>query len=146
MRRAQSSGSLVVSGRLRRGSHEAARVHGLLGGAAAWPVAARAQQPDRVRLIGVLMTIAADDPQAQTRQTTFRAHLEQLGWTEKRNVQIDTRFGGTDPDRIRKYAAELVELAPDVVLASSTAALAPLLQLTRTVPNHGATDATCAGG
>jgi ABC-type uncharacterized transport system substrate-binding protein len=107
---------------------------GLLSGAAAWPVAARAQQPDRVRRIGVLMTIAADDPEAQARLTTFRAHLEQLGWTDKRNVQIDTRFGGTDPDRIRKSAAELVELAPDVLLASSSAALAPLLQVTRTVP------------
>jgi putative tryptophan/tyrosine transport system substrate-binding protein len=107
---------------------------GLLGGAAAWLVAARAQQPDRVRRIGVLMQLAADDPEAQARVTTFRAHLEQLGWTDKRNVQIDTRFGEGDADRIRKSATELVALAPDVILANSTL-LASLLQLTRTVPN-----------
>jgi putative ABC transport system substrate-binding protein len=106
---------------------------GLLGGAAAWPVA-RAQQPDRVRRIGVLMTIAANDPEAQARLATFQARLEQLGWTDRRNVQIDTRFGEGDADHIRKSAVELVELAPDVILASSSAALAPLLQLTRTVP------------
>ena len=90
---------------------------GLLGGAAAWPVAARAQQNDRVRRIGVLIPIAADDPDAQARLTTFRAHLEQLGWTDRRNVQIDTRFGEGDADRIRKSATELVALAPDVILA-----------------------------
>jgi ABC-type uncharacterized transport system substrate-binding protein len=107
---------------------------GLLGGAAAWPVVVCAQQPDRVRRIGVLLAIAADDPEAQARLTTFRAHLEQLGWTDRRNVQIETRFGGGDADRIRKSATELVALAPDVILANATPALAPLLQLTRTVP------------
>jgi ABC-type uncharacterized transport system substrate-binding protein len=107
---------------------------GLLGGAATWPVAVRAQQPDRVRRIGVLMAIAADDPEAQARLTAFRAHLEQLGWTDRRNVQIETRFGGADPDRIRKSASELLALAPDVILANASPALAPLLQLTRTVP------------
>ena len=105
-----------------------------LGGAAAWPVVSRAQQPDRVRRIGVLMAIAADDPAAQARLSTFRAHLEQLGWTDRRNVQIDTHFGGGDPDRIRKSAAELVAQGPDVILASATPALAPLLQLTRSIP------------
>jgi ABC-type uncharacterized transport system substrate-binding protein len=105
-----------------------------VGGAAAWPVAVRAQQPDRVGRIGVLMQIAADDPEAQARLTTFRAHLEQLGWTDRRNVQIDTRFGEGDADRIRKSVTELVALAPDVILANSTPALASLLQLTRTVP------------
>ena len=107
---------------------------GLLGGAAAWPVTGRAQQPDRVRRIGVLMAIAADDPQAQARMTTFRAHLEQLGWTERRNVLIEARFGGGDADGMRKLATELVALAPDVILANATPALAPLLQLTRTIP------------
>jgi putative tryptophan/tyrosine transport system substrate-binding protein len=107
---------------------------GLLGSATAWPVAARAQQPDRMRRIGVLTTIAADDPEAQARLTTFRAHLEQLGWTDRRNMQIETRFGGGDADRIRKSATELVALAPDVILAIATPALAPLLQLTHTVP------------
>jgi putative ABC transport system substrate-binding protein len=107
----------------------------LLGGAAAaWPVAARAQQPERVRRIGVLMTIAPDDPEAQARLTTFRAQLEQLGWTDRRNVQIETRFGGGDADGIRKSATELVTLAPDVILAYATPALASLLQLTRTIP------------
>jgi putative ABC transport system substrate-binding protein len=106
---------------------------GLLGGATAWPLVARAQQPDRMRRIGVLMTIAADDLEAQARLTTFRAHLEQLGWTDRR-TQIETRFAGGDPDRIRKSAAELVELTPDVIVANTTTALAPLLQLTRTVP------------
>jgi ABC-type uncharacterized transport system substrate-binding protein len=107
---------------------------GLLGGAAAWPVAVRAQQPDRVRRIGVLMAIAADDPEAQARLITFRAHLEQLGWTDRRSVQIETRFGGCDADRIRNSATELVALAPDVIVANATPALAPLLQLTRNVP------------
>ena len=106
----------------------------MLGSATAWSVAARAQQPDRVRRIGVLMTLAADDPEAHARLTPFRAHLEQLGWTDRRNVQIETRFSGGDADRIRKSATELVALAPDVILANSTPALAPLLQLTRTIP------------
>ena len=107
----------------------------LLGGiAVGWPPVARAQQPDRVRRVGVLIPIAAGDPQAQARLSTFRAHLEQLGWTDRRNVQIDTHFGEGDADRIRKSAMELVALAPDVILANSTPALASLLQLTRTVP------------
>jgi putative tryptophan/tyrosine transport system substrate-binding protein len=107
---------------------------GLLGGAVACPVAARAQQPDPPRRIGVLMTFAADDPEIQARLTTFRTHLEQLGWTDRRNVQIETRFGGGDADVVRKAAMELVALAPDVIVANNTAALAPLLQLTRTIP------------
>src|SRR5262245_47112141 len=83
---------------------------------------ARAQQPERVRRIGVLMTIAADDPQVQARLATFRTGLEKLGWADGGNVQIETRFGGGDPDRIRKVASELVALAPDVILANSSAA------------------------
>jgi putative ABC transport system substrate-binding protein len=107
----------------------------LLGGAVAtWSLAARAQQPERMRRIGVLMPSAADDPEFQARITAFLQGLAQLGWLDGRNVRIDTRWGVADADRIRKYAAELVELAPDVILANSSAALAPLLQATRTVP------------
>ena len=106
----------------------------LLGGAAAWPLAARAQQPERMRRIGVLMPSAADDPEFQARMTAFVQGLAQLGWLDGRNVRIDSRWGVADADRIRKYAAELVALAPDVILANSSAAVAPLLQATRTVP------------
>jgi len=105
-----------------------------LGGvAAAWPLAARAQQ-ERVRRIGVLMPNAADDPEYQARMTAFLQELAQLGWIDGRNVRIDTRWGVADADSARKYATELVALAPDVILANSSAALAPLLQATRTVP------------
>src|SRR5215470_15233051 len=107
----------------------------MLGGAAAaWPLAARAQQPERMRRVGVLMPGAADDPEFQARMTAFVQGLAQLGWIDGRNVRIDTRWGVADADRIRKYAAELLALAPDVILANSSAALAPLLQATRTVP------------
>ena len=106
----------------------------LLGGAAAWPLAARAQQSERVRRVGVLMPNAADDPEYQARMTAFLQELAQLGWIDSRNVRIDTRWGVADADRIRKYAAELVALAPDVIWAHSSGALAPLLQATRTVP------------
>jgi len=106
----------------------------LLGGAAAWPLAARAQQPERMRRIGVLMPNAADDPEYQARMTAFLQELAQLGWIDSRNVRIDSRWGVADADRIRKYAAELVALAPDVIWANSSGALAPLLQATRTVP------------
>ena len=107
----------------------------LLGGAAAgWPLAARAQQRERLRRIGVLMPSAADDPEFQARMTAFLQGLAQLGWLDGRNVRIDSRWGVADADRIRKYAAELVALAPDVILGNSSAAVAPLLQATRTVP------------
>jgi putative ABC transport system substrate-binding protein len=107
----------------------------LLGGAvAAWPVAARAQQPERMRRIGVLMAIAADDPEAQARLKAFVQGLQQLGWTVGQNVRVDYRWGGSNADDTRKYAAELVALAPDVILAHSSASLAPLLLATRTVP------------
>jgi hypothetical protein len=97
-----------------------------LGGAAAsWPLAARAQQADRMRRIGVLMSLAADDPQSQARMTAFVQGLQQLGWTDGRNVRIDYRWG-INTDRVRKNAVELVALAPDVILAhSSPAVLAP---------------------
>jgi len=107
----------------------------LLGGAvAAWPLAARVQQPERMRRVGVLMPNAADDPEYQARMAAFLHGLAQLGWIDGRNVRIDTRWGVADADRIRKYAAELVALAPDVILAHSSGALAPLLQASRTVP------------
>ena len=107
----------------------------LLGGAAAaWPLVARAQQGERMRRIGVLMSLAADDPQGQARIAAFVQGLQQLGWTDGRNVRIDTRWGAGDADRIRRYAAELVALAPDVILASGGSVVGPLLQATRTVP------------
>jgi putative ABC transport system substrate-binding protein len=106
----------------------------LLGGAAAWPLSARAQQGERMRRIGVLMPAAADDLDGQARIAAFRQGLQQLGWTDGRNVRIDTRWSAGDADEIRKYAAELAALAPDVILATGSATLAPLLQATRTVP------------
>jgi putative tryptophan/tyrosine transport system substrate-binding protein len=106
----------------------------LLGGAAAaWPLAARAQQADRVRHIGILFGAAAD-PDVEARLAAFRQGLQQLGWTDGRNVRIENRWGVGDVDNIRKYAAELAALAPDVILASGTVTMAPLLQATRTVP------------
>jgi len=107
----------------------------LLGGAAvAWPLAARAQQGERMRHIGVLTAGAADDPVLQERNAAFLQALQQLGWTVGRNLRIDYRWPGGDAERVRKYAAELVALAPDVILASGTANVGPLLQATRTVP------------
>ena len=102
----------------------------------AWPLAARAQQGERVRRIGVLIggAVDADDPDAKASIAAFLQVLQQLGWTDGRNVRIDYRWGAGNADNIRKYAAELVALAPDVILASGTAAMAPLLQATRTVP------------
>jgi putative tryptophan/tyrosine transport system substrate-binding protein len=107
----------------------------LLGGAAAaWPLAAHAQQPERMRRIGVLMNTAADDPEGKARVAAFLQGLQQLGWTDGRNVRIDIRWGGGDTGRIRRYAAELVSLAPDVTLASASPAVAALQEATRTVP------------
>ena len=104
------------------------------GAAAAWPLAARAQQPAGVRRIGVLMHFAADDPESQARLTAFLQGLQELGWTVGRNVRIDTRWGAGDAERYRRYAAELVALAPDVILAVGPSALAQLQQATRSVP------------
>jgi putative tryptophan/tyrosine transport system substrate-binding protein len=106
----------------------------LLGGAAAWPLVAGAQQGEQMRRIGVLAPFAADDPEAQARVAAFVHRLQQLGWTEGRNVRIDVRWGAGDAERIRRYAAELVALAPDVILASGGTTVGPLLQATRTVP------------
>jgi putative ABC transport system substrate-binding protein len=92
----------------------------LLGGAAAWPLAARAQQPGGMRRIGVLMNLAVDDPESQARIIAFVQGLQQLGWAEGRNLRIDIRWGADDPDRSRRYAAELVALAPDVPIVFTT--------------------------
>ena len=107
----------------------------LLGGMALTaPRAAFSQATDRTRRIGVLMPLAVDDPEAKARLAAFLDGLQQLGWTDGRNVRIDTRWPGGDADRARKYAAELVALAPDVILASSTTGVAALQRITRSVP------------
>jgi putative tryptophan/tyrosine transport system substrate-binding protein len=108
----------------------------LLGGAAAaWPLAARAQQrAGRVPRIGVLMAITADDPESQARLAAFAQGLQQSGWTVGQNIRIDYRWASVNAEDLRKYAAELVGLAPDIILAHSTGAVAPLLQSTSTIP------------
>jgi ABC-type uncharacterized transport system substrate-binding protein len=111
----------------------------LVGGAAAmsslsWPLAARAQQSERVRRVGVLTNLVADDPESQARVGAFLQGLQESGWALGRNVRMEYRWGGGDADRTRRYAAELVALAPDVILTSGSTALAPLLQATRSVP------------
>ena len=106
----------------------------LLGGAATWPLAAYAQQDGRVRRIGVLMPSAADDAEYQTRMAAFLQELQRLGWSDGRNVRIDSRWAAGDADRTRRYAAELIALAPDVILAPGSTSVGPLLQATRTVP------------
>jgi putative ABC transport system substrate-binding protein len=98
-----------------------------------WPLAARAQQPERMRRIGVLMSVAKDDPEGQPRIAAFLQDLQPLGWIDRHNMRIDIRWTA-GPDDIRKYAAELAALAPDVILTAGSATLGPLLQATRTVP------------
>src|SRR5260370_28814545 len=105
----------------------------LLGGAAAWPLAARAQQADRMRRVGVLMHLAADDPEGQARHAAFLQGLQQSGWSAGRNVRIDTRWGASEADR-RRYAEELVALAPDAILASNSTATLALQAATSTGP------------
>src|SRR6516165_5418764 len=108
----------------------------LLGGAAvAWPLAARAQQqPDRVRRIAVLMGTAESDPDGQARFNIFRNGLQELGWTEGHNLHIEHRWSAADINRIRVQAAELVALAPEVILAHGTAVIAALKQATSAIP------------
>ena len=105
----------------------------LIGGAAAWPLAARAQQ-ERMRRIGVLLPAAADDAEFQTRVGAFLQGLQELGWTIGRNVRVDTRWATSNAASIRKHAAELAALAPDAILAFGASTVGPLLQETRTVP------------
>jgi putative ABC transport system substrate-binding protein len=107
----------------------------LLGGAAAaWPLAARAQQASQIRRIGVLMNLAEDEAEAPRRVGAFLQGLQELGWTDGRNVRIDYRWAGGDAERIRRSAAELVALAPDVILANASPSVVALQQATRTVP------------
>ena len=118
----------------------------LLGGtAAAWPLAARAQQPGGMRRIGVLMPAASDNQRYQAYLAAFLQGLQQLGWADGRNVRIDTRWGALNADLMRKYAGELVALEPDVVLAPTSDAVSPLRQVTRTVPIVFATVADAVG-
>ena len=106
----------------------------LLGGAAAvWPLAAHAQQPERIRRIGALMNSAADDQEGQARMAVFLQRLQELGWTDGRNVRIETRWAGSDAERLRRDAGELVALAPDVILASASPSVAALQQASRSV-------------
>ena len=105
-----------------------------LGGAALWPLAARAQQAERVRRIGVLNSMSAADLDAQARYAAFVRGLQQLGWADGRNLRIDLRWGSGDADRIRQYAAELLALAPDVILSVGSISLGPLLQASHSVP------------
>jgi putative tryptophan/tyrosine transport system substrate-binding protein len=106
----------------------------LLGGATAWPRAARAQQTERMRRVGVLMNGAAADPQAQARIAAFQEVLQQSGWNDGRNVRIDIRWGENDVERERRYAGELVALAPDVILATGTQSVLALQKVTPTLP------------
>ncbi|HMF25439.1 MAG TPA: ABC transporter substrate-binding protein, partial [Pseudolabrys sp.] len=101
---------------------------------AAWPLAARAQQSEQIRRVGVLMNRAEDDPDGQARLTAFVQGLQQLGWVDGRNVRIDVRWGEDKIDRERKYAAELVALAPDIVMASGSPSVMALQHLSSTLP------------
>jgi putative ABC transport system substrate-binding protein len=109
-------------------------IEGIVGSAAAWPLAARAQQGESVRRIGVLMNRAASDPQGQVRVAAFKETMQQLGWTEGRNVQIDVRWGEDDFDLEQKNAAQLIALAPEIIFALGTLSVASLRRLSRTVP------------
>jgi putative tryptophan/tyrosine transport system substrate-binding protein len=107
----------------------------LIGGvAAAWPLAVGAQQPERVRNIGLLNILGPDDPEAQARIKVFEQALQQFGWTVGRDLKIEIRQVGDDTDRLRRYAAELIALAPDVIVSIGSVAVAPLQQATRTIP------------
>ncbi|MGB8569217.1 MAG: ABC transporter substrate-binding protein [Pseudolabrys sp.] len=104
------------------------------GGAAAWPLATRAQQSNQMKHLGVLMNETADNPEAQNRIAAFLQGLQEAGWAVGRNLRIDIRWGAGDVDRLRRYAAELVSLAPDVILGQGSSTMRPLLQATRNVP------------
>ena len=107
----------------------------LIGGAAvAWPLAGRAQQGGGMPRIGVLLPASSDDADFQARVGVFLQVLGQLGWMIGRNLRVDIRWGTSDIDRIRRFAAEMISLAPDVILASGGVTVGPLLQMTRTVP------------
>src|SRR5262245_62319848 len=107
---------------------------GLVGGAAAWPLAARAQQDARVRRIGVLAGSTEDDSANRANLAALREGLSKLGWMEGRNLRIDLRFTGSDADRMRAYAGELVSLASEVIVASSAPATRAVQEQTKTIP------------
>ena len=107
---------------------------GILGGAAAWPVALKAQQAEPVRRVGFFSILGPDDPEAQARRAVFEQTLQQLGWTVGRDLKIETRLVGGDLDKVRRYAAELVALAPDVIFSTGSLPIASLQQATRTIP------------
>ena len=109
-------------------------IQAIAASACVWPRAAHAQQPARMRRIGVLMGLAADDPESQARLAAFAQGLQQAGWTVGQNIRVDYRFGAGNPDTLRKQAAEFVAMNPEVVMAHSSAAVAPLLQESRTIP------------
>ena len=104
------------------------------GAAVAWPLAARSQQADRIRRVGVLSSLTADDPEGQARVALFREALQGLGWTDGRNLQLDIRWSGGDAEGLRKNAADLAALAPDVILGAGNSSIGTLLQATRSVP------------
>jgi putative tryptophan/tyrosine transport system substrate-binding protein len=106
----------------------------LSGAAALWPLVARGQQPDQMRRVGVLQVLAEEDPETVARHAAFEDALRALGWAVGRNMRIDYRSAGGDANRLRKYAAELVALRPDVIFTSGSVTVAPLLQATRTIP------------
>jgi putative ABC transport system substrate-binding protein len=106
----------------------------VLGGTAAWPFAARAQQPDKARLVGMLMGFAESDPIAQSMVTTFRSALSKLGWTEGSNVRIELRWAGPDPDKINTLAKELADLRPDAILGQTTPVVKALAREMPTSP------------
>ena len=104
------------------------------GAAAAWPLAARAQQRERMRRVGVLINLTADDPEGGARLAALLGGLREFGWTDGRNIQIETRFGGGDLGRIRAHAAELVALGPDVIVANTTPVVRAVRQATSSIP------------
>ena len=124
----------VVSVRRARGIGRRSFLAFVGGAAAAWSLAARAQQSERMRRVGVLVATAADDQESMARHTAFLQGLQEHGWTDGRNVRIEVRWAAGDPERARKYAAELVALAPDAIMASGSICLGPLIGATRTVP------------
>src|SRR5262249_40479965 len=117
---------------------------GIAGSAAAWPLAARAQQAERMQRIGVLMNTAVDDPEGQARIAAFHQGLQEWGWTLGRNARIDARWGAVDADSSRRYAAELVALVPDVILASASTALGALQATSQHLSQIGADEIAAA--
>lgn len=106
----------------------------IVGGVAAWPLAARAQQPVRMRRVGMLVAYAENDPEAETRVAAFRQGLRELGWTDGNNLHIELRWGTGDPVRAQTFATDLISLAPEVIVAHGTPALTALHRATRTIP------------